>query len=83
MTDDAQLVRAVYSQSQSQWRITITPRVINGAGKVVFAVEGAGKAETLKRVRAGAYDPVTYPAQIVAPADGALVWLVDRAAAGT
>ena len=79
---DEDLVRAVYSQSQSQWRITITPRVINHARVVVFAAEGAGKAQTLERVRNGPYDPVTYPAQIVAPVDGALIWLVDRAAAG-
>jgi 6-phosphogluconolactonase len=83
LTDDAALVRAVYSNSQSQWRITLTPRVLNGARAVVFAVEGAGKAKTLAQVREGAYDPAQFPSQIVAPVKGTLTWLVDRAAAGT
>lgn len=80
-TDDASLVRAVYSQSQSQWRVTFTPAVINAARSVVFAVEGSEKAQTLARVREGPRDVVTLPAQIVAPADGAVIWLVDAAAA--
>ncbi|HET9029585.1 MAG TPA: 6-phosphogluconolactonase [Candidatus Aquilonibacter sp.] len=79
-TDDDALVRAVYSSSQQQWRITLTPKVINNARCVVFATEGAAKRAMLKRVREGTYDPVQTPAQIVAPHDGALIWLVDSAA---
>jgi 6-phosphogluconolactonase len=82
LDDDAKLVRAVYAPSQKQWRVTITPRVINHARTDVFAVEGAGKARTLKAVREGPYDPSKFPSQIVAPNDGRLIWLVDRAAAG-
>jgi 6-phosphogluconolactonase len=81
LTDDAKLVRAVYSQSQSQWRITLTPAVLNAARTAVFAVEGAGKAKTLAAVREGPYDPKTYPSQIITPVDGELIWLVDKAAA--
>ncbi len=82
LVDDAAFVRAVYASSQKQWRITLTPSVINNARTIVFAVEGAGKARTLKQVREGAYDPSKFPSQIVAPNDGRLIWLVDRAAAG-
>jgi 6-phosphogluconolactonase len=81
LTADDQLVRAVYSRSQAQWRITLTPRVLNAARTVVFAAEGAGKAATLKAVREGVYQPSIYPAQIIAPVEGDLIWLVDRAAA--
>ncbi len=83
LTDDAKLVRAVYSESQSQWRITLTPAVLNAARTVAFAVEGAGKAKTLAAVREGPYDPKTYPAQIIMPVDGELIWLVDKAATGS
>lgn len=83
LAQDDRLVRAVYSKSQAQWRITLTPRVINAARTVVFAAEGAGKKETLAAVREGPYDPVKLPSQIIAPADGELIWLVDRAAAGS
>lgn len=82
LTDNDALVRAVYSQSQSQWRITLTPALLNAARAVVFAVEGAGKTATLMSVREGPYDPSRYPSQIIAPADGTLTWLVDKAAAG-
>lgn len=79
---DEMLVRAVYSTSQQQWRITLTPHVINNARTIVFAAEGSGKVRVLKAVREGPYDPTKLPSQIVAPHDGRLVWLVDRAAAG-
>jgi 6-phosphogluconolactonase len=82
LTDNDALVRAVYSQSQSQWRITLTPALLNAARAVVFAVEGSGKTATLAKVREGPYDPITYPSQIIAPTDGTLTWLADKAAAG-
>jgi 6-phosphogluconolactonase len=81
-TDDAALVRAVYSQSQTMWRVTVTPKVINAARTVVFAVEGAEKAAILAQVYEGPIDPVEYPAQIVHPLSGRLIWLVDELAAG-
>jgi 6-phosphogluconolactonase len=81
--DDEQgvLVKAVYAQSQAMWRITLTPKVINAAHRVLFAVEGASKARALAAVYDGPIDPVTYPAQIVRPASGSLTWLVDESAA--
>ena len=82
LANEDDLVRAVYSQSQQQWRITLTPKVINAARAVVFAVEGAAKAKTLADVREGPYNPTTYPSQIIAPTSGSLTWLVDKAAAG-
>ncbi len=81
-TDDKLLVRAVYATSQAQWRLTLTPHVLNAARAVAFAVEGSAKASTLRAVREGTYEPSRYPAQSIAPSDGRLFWLVDRAAAG-
>lgn len=63
------------------WRVTLTPIVINGAAHVTFLVAGAGKAERLHQVLAGRHQPDVLPAQIVRPADGQLLWLVDAAAA--
>ena len=75
-------MRAVYAKSQMMWRVTMTPKVINAAHAVAFAVEGAEKAQILAAVYDGPRDPVRYPAQIVQPRSGRLVWLVDRLAAG-
>jgi 6-phosphogluconolactonase len=81
LTDDDALVRATYAESVQMWRLTITPKVINGAREVVFGVSGKEKAAALKAVREGPRDPTQYPAQIVHPPNGRLLWLVDTEAA--
>jgi 6-phosphogluconolactonase len=81
-TDDDALVRAVYAASQMMWRITITPKVINRGRTVAFAIEGAEKSEIFAAVYEGPRDPVKYPAQIVHPVSGRLIWLADTLAAG-
>jgi 6-phosphogluconolactonase len=74
-------VVAHYVEKLSAWRVTLTPVVINAAANVTFIVSGAGKAERLRQVLAGPYQPHTLPAQIVRPDYGRLRWLVDAAAA--
>lgn len=63
-------------------RITFTYPLINAARHVVFLVAGADKRPALETVLRGARDLDRAPAQGVAPRDGDLVWLVDRAASG-
>ncbi|HET7501866.1 MAG TPA: 6-phosphogluconolactonase, partial [Kofleriaceae bacterium] len=62
-------------------RITLTARAINAARHVRFLVAGADKAATLAHVLEGPRDPRRYPAQLIDPRGGDLVWLVDDAAA--
>ena len=62
-------------------RITFTAPVINRAATVTFLVAGADKADALAAVLEGPRDTETYPSQLIAPENGALHWLVDRAAA--
>jgi len=81
-SDDGSLVRAVYADSQAMWRVTVTPEIINRARTVVFAVEGVDKAQILAEVYEGPVDTTKYPAQVVAPKSGRLIWLVDELAAG-
>jgi 6-phosphogluconolactonase len=61
-------------------RLTLTLPVINAARAVLFMVQGASKREALARVRRR--DPAV-PASLVAPVDGELRFIVDRAAAGS
>ncbi|MBF6591069.1 MAG: 6-phosphogluconolactonase [Ktedonobacterales bacterium] len=63
------------------FRITLTASVINHAAAVAFLVSGADKAPALAAVLEGAHAPDEYPAQLIAPTDGDLYWLIDRAAA--
>ena len=63
------------------WRVTLTAPAINAARRVLFIVNGAGKAERLREVLQGERDPARLPSQLIRPRDGALEWFVDRAAA--
>jgi 6-phosphogluconolactonase len=59
----------------------MTPVVINAARKAAFLVSGASKADVLQRVLEGPYEPVVLPSQIIKPASGELLWLLDEPAA--
>jgi 6-phosphogluconolactonase len=63
-------------------RLTLTFPAINNARNVIFLVKGADKAETLRQVLQGEFQPGKYPSQNVKPINGNLLWLVDREAAG-
>jgi 6-phosphogluconolactonase len=62
-------------------RITLTVPVFNRAACVVFLVSGDDKAEALRAVIEGPRDPQRLPAQLIAPDQGRLKWIVDRRAA--
>jgi 6-phosphogluconolactonase len=61
-------------------RLTLTPPVINHASNVIFLIAGGDKAAALRSVWYGPHDPDRFPAQIVRPAAGHVIWLVDQAA---
>ncbi len=83
LTEDEERVRAVYATSHNQWRLTLTPSVLNATVALVFAVTGADKASALAAVREGPRNPTQYPAQIIGPPnESTFVWLADKAAAG-
>ena len=74
-------VVAHHVAAMSMWRITLTPLVINAAAEVAFLVSGLEKAAILRKVIEGPFGPDKLPAQVVAPRDGRLHWLVDATAA--
>lgn len=65
----------------NQTRLTLTYPVLNAASCVLFLVSGEKKAEILKTVLEGPYDPSLWPAQGVLAEDGRLLWWADAAAA--
>jgi len=79
--ESARWVVGHHVDAQKGWRITLTPPVINAARAVVFIAAGAGKAVVLKEILEGPLRPDTLPAQIVRPAGGTLLWMLDREAA--
>ena len=62
-------------------RITLTPRVFNAAQRIVFMVSGLDKAQAAQAVLEGPVRPHQYPAQIINPVQGEVIWLLDQAAA--
>ena len=61
-------------------RITLTAPAANQANRVIFMVTRSDKALALKAVLEGPYEPDQLPAQLIQPASGKLLWLVDQAA---
>jgi len=62
-------------------RITFTLPVLNNASCVTFLVSGADKADVLREVLEGKAPAEQYPAKLVQPTSGIVIWFLDRAAA--
>ena len=62
-------------------RLTFTPPLLNAARNILFLVTGSDKAAALQAVLEGEYRPEEYPAQIVRPPNGEVVWMLDTAVA--
>jgi 6-phosphogluconolactonase len=81
LNEMSRIVVANHVPQKETWRITLTWPVINQGREVAFLIEGAGKAQVLHDVLLGPYQPETYPSQIIRPASGRLMFLLDSAAA--
>jgi 6-phosphogluconolactonase len=75
------MVAAHWVEKLKAHRITMTVPVLNRADLIVFLVSGAEKAKALKAVLQGDYRPEQFPAQLIRPDQGELLWIVDQAAA--
>jgi 6-phosphogluconolactonase len=77
--DQNRLVVANYAPKLHSQRISMTPRLINEAGTILFLVKGAAKAAALACVLR---DPECQaPARKITPSHGDMLWMVDRDAA--
>ncbi len=75
------VVTAPFVQKFNAHRITMTAPALNNAAVVAFLVAGAEKADILRDVIAGPRLPDKLPAQLIAPTNGTLLWMLDEAAA--
>lgn len=74
------LVAIVKNETNDSDRITLTPPSLNNARSVMFLVSGKSKAQILKNVIEGGYEPERFPAQIIRPTNGKALWLLDKSA---
>lgn len=81
LSETERLVAAPFVEKLNSYRITLTLPVLNNGKSVVFLVTGASKAEILREVIKTDKKPDLCPAQAISPTNGAVSWLVDKAAA--
>jgi 6-phosphogluconolactonase len=81
LNDLSHIAIANHVPQKDTWRITLTWPVINQGREVAFLIEGKGKAQVLHDVFLGPYQPETFPSQIIRPANGRMILLLDAAAA--
>lgn len=81
LQEKSKLVVANWVEKLKTSRITLTLSVLNAARCVAFLVSGTDKAPVLKSVLEGDAPGEQYPAKLIRPAQGKLIWLLDRAAA--
>ena len=81
LNEMGRLVVANHVPQKDAWRITLTWPVINQAREVAFEMEGKGKTDVLAEVLMGPRDPERLPSQLIRPANGKLLFLLDREAA--
>lgn len=74
-------VRFVEDNLQVGGRITMTATLINQARQILFIVTGEKKAGILGKVLYTSYQPELYPAQLIKPIHGDLLWFADQEAA--
>jgi 6-phosphogluconolactonase len=80
LRERSRLVVANWVEKFGHYRLTFTAPVINDAAEVMFLVSGADKAEALQAVLYSDASAEEFPAKLIQPRNGRLIWLVDRAA---
>lgn len=78
LNEQSSLVVANWVDKFQTYRLTFTLPVLNRAACVMFLVSGADKANIVREVLEN--ENANLPSQKVRPADGRLLWLLDRAA---
>ena len=69
----------VYAEHLKAHRITMTLPVLNNADDTLFLVSGPSKANALKVVLEGPFEPMQYPAQLIQPRNGQMLFFADEA----
>jgi 6-phosphogluconolactonase len=76
-----QLVFAPWVSHLDSFRISLTPQAFAYCKRIIFLVSGDTKVTILKNVLQGTEKVRPYPAELVRPKNGEILWLVDQSAA--
>ena len=78
LDDREQIAAPVFARQFNQWRVTLLPGPLLAAHHIVYIVNGGDKAETVRAVFEGPFEPQKYPAQLIGRR---AEWFLDEAAA--
>lgn len=81
LKEKSRLVIANWVEKLKTHRLSFTLPILNAARCVAFLVSGTDKAPALKSVLEENVPGEQYPAKLVNPSNGKLIWFLDRAAA--
>lgn len=81
LAEKSRLVIANWVEKLKTHRLTFSYPLINAAHCIAFLVSGVDKAPILRSVLEETVPGEQYPAKLVQPTDGRLIWFLDRAAA--
>jgi 6-phosphogluconolactonase len=71
----------VYLEKPKINRITLTLPVLNHASQILFLISGRSKATVLSEILENGHQKDRYPAGLINPVHGKLLWLIDQQAA--
>ena len=77
-----QWVAASEAPALPEWRLTLTLPVLNASRRVVFLVTGMEKRAAVAAVLRAKDGSSDFPASLVKPDGGSLIWILDAGAAG-
>jgi len=83
LQERSRLVVANWVEKFGHYRLTLTAPVLNNAAEVMFLVSGSEKTAALQSVLYSDAPAEQFPAKLIEPRNGRLLWLVDRAALST
>jgi 6-phosphogluconolactonase len=82
LAESTRWVCAVSAPADPPTRLTLTWPALTGAGNIYVLVTGSNKAQAFRHVVGDAPDEHLYPAARIRLAGGAVIWWVDKEAAG-
>jgi 6-phosphogluconolactonase len=80
LEETIRLAVPVYLEKPYRNRITLTLPVLNNASQIIFLVAGSSKADVLSEILGDGHKKGQYPAGLINPTQGHLIWLIDREA---
>ena len=82
LAESTRWVSAVSAPADPPTRLTLTWPALTAASNIYVLVSGSNKAQALRHVVGDAPDDQLYPAARIRLAEGAVIWWVDKEAAG-